>query len=101
MDSETSQRLIPSTGALMIALFQTRDGGQLQKPCSMIFNPDDRSMWEVSLTGVESNDIIGSNVEFRLDFLGDSGDSTLSDASDLRAGMGYSILVKIVFDGEC
>lgn len=100
-DSETKQRLIPGTAAKMNAIFQTRDGSTLSKSCTMLFNPDDRSMWEVSLTAEESNDIIGSNVEFHLDFNGDSTVDDLSDATDLRAGMGYSLLAKIVFDGEC
>lgn len=100
-DSETLQRLIPGTSAKMNALFQKRDGSTMTKAMAMIFNPDDRSMWSVSLTGVESNDIVGSNVQFDLDFIGNSTVSDLSDATDLRVGMGYSIIAKVIFDGEC
>ena len=58
-------------------------------------------MWEVSLTAEQSNDIIGGNVQFMLDFQGDSTTPDLADATDLRAGMGYSIIAKVTFDGEC
>lgn len=100
-DSETLQRLIPNTGAKLNATFQQRDGTELVKAGTMIFNPDDRSMWEISLTDDEANDIIGSNVLFELDFNGTSVQPDLSDSTDLRAGMGYSILAKVTFDGEC
>jgi hypothetical protein len=99
--SETLQRLIPGTSAKLNAIFQKRDGTSLTKACSMIFNPDDRSMWQVSISKIESNDIVGSNVQFNLDFTGDSTTSDLADATDLRSGMAYSILAKITFDGEC
>lgn len=100
-DSETMQRLIPGTAAKMNATFQKRDSTELVKAGTMIFNPDDRSMWKFDLTAAEANDIIGGNVLFELDFLGDSTLPDLSDATDLRAGMGYSILAKVTFDGEC
>lgn len=101
MDSETDHRLIPGTAAKMNAIFQTRDGEELTVAASMLFSPDDRSMWEVSLTAEQSNDIIGGNVQFMLDFQGDSTTPDLADATDLRAGMGYSIIAKVTFDGEC
>lgn len=100
-DSETQQRLIPTTSAKMNALFQKRDGTTLTVAGTMLFNPDDRSMWKVSLTALESNDIVGGNVQFLLDFNGDSTTPDLADATDLRTGMAYSILAKITFDGEC
>jgi hypothetical protein len=101
LDSETLQRLIPGTSAKLNAILQVRDGTQITIPGTMIFNPDDRSMWQIAITAVQSNDIVGSNVQFNLDFTGDSTTSDLADASDLRSGMAYSILSKIQFDGEC
>lgn len=100
-DSETLQRLIPSVSAKMNAVLQIRDGTSLTKACIMVSNPDDRSMWKIDFTATESNDIVGSNVQFNLDFIGDSLETDLSDATDLRAGMGYSLLAKVTFDGEC
>lgn len=101
IDSETMQRLIPGTLAKMNATFQKRDSTEMVKAGTMIFNPDDRSMWRFDLTAAESNEIIGGNVLFELDFTGDSTVIDLSDATDLRAGMGYSILAKVAFDGDC
>lgn len=100
-DSETLERLIPGTSAKLNALFQQSDGSTLTKACTMLFNPDDRSMWQVALTDAETLLIIGGNVQFTLDFLGDSTLPNLSDATQLEAGMGYSILAKITFDGDC
>lgn len=101
-DSETEQRLIPSATARMNAIFQKRDGTSLSKAMAMMFNPDDRSMWSVTLTAAEAVEVVGSNVQFDLDFNGSAtAPPNLSDSTDLRSGMGYSILAKIQFDGEC
>lgn len=100
-DSETLQRLIPATNAKMTATFQLRDATELVVDGQMIFNPDDRSMWLFEITKAQSNEIIGSNVLFKLDFDGSSTTADLEDSQDLRAGMGYSILQKVTFDGEC
>lgn len=100
-DSETLQRLIPGTSAKLNAIFQKSDNTELVKSCTMLFNPDDRSMWQISITAVEANEIVGSNIQFDLDFTGDSTTSDLANASDLRSGMAYSVLQKITFDGEC
>lgn len=101
-DSETKQRLIPDTGARLNAIFQKRDGTELKKAGTMLFNPDDRSMWKIDLTSAETTDIIGSNVKFELDFNGSaSAPPDLSTSTDLRIGMAYNVLSKITFDGEC
>lgn len=101
MDSETKQRLIPGTSAKLNCIFQLRDGTELVKSASMIFNPDDRSMWKIEMSKTESNDIVGSNFQVILDFEGDSTVADLSDATDLRSGMAYNVISKIQFDGEC
>lgn len=101
-DSETKQRLIPATNANMNAIFQKRDGTELVKAATMMFNPDDRSMWKVDLTGAETTDIVGSNIKFELDFNGSAAaPPVLSTSTDLRMGMAYNVLSKITFDGEC
>lgn len=101
LDSETEHRLIPSTSAKLIAIFQKRDSTELTVTATMLFNPDDRSMWQIALTAANTNDIIGSNVLIKLDFNGSSSSPDLSDSTDLRAGMAYGIMSKITFDGEC
>lgn len=100
-DSETLQRLIPGVSAKLNATFQIRDGSELVIAGTMLFNPDDRSMWQVALTALQSEDIVGSNFQVDLDFTGDSTEDDLSDATDLRSGMAYSVLQKVTFDGEC
>lgn len=101
-DSETKQRLIPAANANMIATFQKRDGTELQVAATMLFNPDDRSMWKIELTGPQTLDIVGSNVRIDLDFNGSAAaPPVLTDSTDLRVGMAYNVLSKITFDGEC
>lgn len=101
-DSETLQRLIPEVDANLNAIFQKRDGTELTVPGAMIFNPDDRSMWTINVVGTDSIEIVGSNVRIELDFNGSaSAPPDLSDSTDLRVGMAYSILSKVTFDGEC
>lgn len=101
-DSETKQRLIPGTTAKCNAIFQKRDGTELTIQGAMLFNPDDRSMWKFDLTGAQTLDVVGSNVRFELDFNGSAAaPPVLSDSTDLRIGMGYNILSKVTFDGEC
>lgn len=101
-DSETKQRLIPATTAKLNAVFQKSDGTELTVPATMIFSPDDRSMWKVDVSAANSLLIVGSNVRFDLDFNGSAAaPPILTDSTDLRVGMAYSILSKITFDGEC
>lgn len=101
-DSETKQRLIPATNANLIATFQKRDGTELVIAGSMMFNPDDRSMWLIALSGAQTLDIVGTNFKIDLDFNGSASvPPVLTDSTDLRTGMAYSVLSKITFDGEC
>lgn len=100
-DKETDARLIPGVSAKIVCIFQLRDGTELSKNATMLFNPDDRSMWKVEMSKTESNDIVGSNFQIILDFNGDSTLADLSDSTDLRSGMAYNVISKIQFDGEC
>jgi hypothetical protein len=92
-DNQSQDRLIPSTSATMNCIFQNSDGSELTVAASMLFNPDDRSMWQVSLDAAQSNNIVGSNFQVVLDFAG--------NASDIRVGMAINVLAQINFDGEC
>lgn len=101
-DSETKQRLIPATNANLIATFQKRDGTELVVAGSMLFNPDDRSMWLIALSGAQTLDIVGANIRIDLDFNGSAAaPPVLSTSTDLRTGMAYNVLSKVTFDGEC
>lgn len=101
-DSENKSRLIPDTEANLTATFQKRDGTELTVQAVMMFNPDDRSMWKISLTGTQTLDIVGSNVRIDLDFNGSAAAApVLTDSTDLRIGMAYNVMSKITFDGDC
>lgn len=102
LDSETAKRLMAATTpSKMNLIFQQSDGTTLTKAASPMFNPQDMSMWQVSMTATEANNIVGSNFQVLLDMAGDSTLSDLSNASDLRSGMAYNVIQKITFDGEC
>jgi hypothetical protein len=92
-DNQSQDRLIPATNATANCIFQNSDGSELTIAASMLFNPDDRSMWQVSLDAAQSNNIVGSNFQVVLDFAG--------NASDIRVGMAINVLAQINFDGEC
>lgn len=101
-DSEIGQRLIPVLTARLNAIFQKRDGTELTVAGSMLFTPDDRSMWLIALSGAQTLDIVGSNFKVELDFNGSAATPpVLSDSTDLRVGMAYNVLSKVTFDGEC
>jgi hypothetical protein len=101
-DSETLMRLIPSVDAVAQVIFQLRDGTELTKTATLLFTPDDRSIFKVDLSKTESNNIVGGNFQVLLDFNGSaSAPPDLSDSTDLRSGMAYNVLAKIQFDGEC
>lgn len=100
-DTETDQRIMADSGAKAVAVFQTRQGTDLVVPGTFMFGPDDKSMWNFDISNTYSNDIVGSNVLFKLDFDGSSSDPDLADSDDLRSGFGFAILAKNVFDGEC
>jgi len=86
LDPQSKQRLIPDGAALMSVVFQNSDGTFLTKSATFLFDPDDKSCWEVDLTASESIAVVGGNFKVILDFLG--------DATDIRSGM-------VTFDGEC
>lgn len=92
-DDQLNDRLIPATTATATCIFQNSDGTELTVTASMLFNPDDRSMWQVQLTADQSNNIVGSSFQVVLDFLG--------DGTDIRTGLALNVLALINFDGEC
>lgn len=100
-DSETLQRVMSDVGASCNVILQKRDGSELVKPAAYMFDPDDKSLWQVNFTAAESNDIVGGNFQVLLDFDGSAIEEDLSDSDDLRSGMAYNVLAKIQFDGEC
>ena len=62
-------RHIPPTTAVTTLSFNTISGAALDKTATV--NADDRSFLTVSLTLAEVNDLMGGNVKFSIDVLGD------------------------------
>jgi hypothetical protein len=92
-DVDSGVRFIPSTSATCTAQFKQNDGTMLTKTASMLFNPDDRSIWQISLSTAESQVIVGSNFLVLLDVLGDS--------TNVQQAMGVNMLSPVYFDGDC
>lgn len=92
-DPQTLQRLIPGAAGTMDVIFQNSDGTFTTIAASKLFPSDDRSLWSVPLSGVDTTNLVGSNFKVVLDFLGDT--------TDIRTGMSFNSLSKITFDGEC
>jgi hypothetical protein len=92
-DPETGIRLIPGTGATCTAAFLKNDGTNNVKTCTMLFNPDDRSLWTTTLSPTDTMSIIGSNFILTLDVLG--------DGTDIRQGLIRDAIAQILIDGAC
>jgi hypothetical protein len=69
IEPEVDIRFIPGTAATCTVTFKLSDGTSLVKAASMLFNPDDRSLWTVSLSTTESAQVIGTNFLATLDVL--------------------------------
>lgn len=95
IDEELGIRLMANPTSTCKVYFQLSDGTELEKTATLLFSsaPTDLSMWTVSLTAQNTIDIIGSNFRVQLDML--------ADTTDVRIGMAYNVLSKVVFDGDC
>lgn len=68
-DVQRQIRYIPANTTVLKAYFNQTDGTELEKTMSLI-DADDRSMWTVTLTGAETEDLVGGSVRLELDELG-------------------------------
>lgn len=93
LDAQSKNRLMADGAATMTVVFQLSDGTELTKDAAFLFDSEDKSMWQVELTGADTMNVVGGNFKVVLDFLGDT--------TDIRMGMAYNALSKITFDGEC
>lgn len=85
-------RFVPNVAATMDLTFKKSDGTDLVKAAAVL-NADDRSMWTVTLSGVETADLASSNIQIDLDTL---GDATIIFKTVIRNG-----LSKILLTGDC
>jgi hypothetical protein len=68
-DVQRQIRYIPLNTSTLTAFFNLTDGTELEKAMTLI-DADDRSMWTVTLTGAETEDLVGGNIRLELDELG-------------------------------
>lgn len=68
-DSQKSIRYVPPATASLKIFLQTGDI-ELEKTLSVI-SSDDRSMWKVTLTEDDTEEMLGGSVKFELDVAGD------------------------------
>lgn len=92
-NDEVDNRFMPGTAATATVTFKKNDGTDLVKTASKIFPADDRSMWTVNLTSVESAQIVGNQFLAKLDLQG--------DGTDIEQAIGQNVLTKIFFEGDC
>lgn len=62
-------RYIPPATTIMTVTFNNTDGSTLEKTASL--NADDRSLATINLTPAETEELMGGNILFELDELGD------------------------------
>lgn len=70
-DSQKALRYVPPATSVLKIYLQKTDGTELEKTM-LVIDADDRSMWSVTLTDTDTADLIGGNVRFELDPLGDA-----------------------------
>ena len=93
VDPVSGNRLVAGASGTCSVVFYNTDASQLTVPASMLFNPDDKSMWSVTLTGMQTQNINGGNFIINLDELG--------DGTKLDSGIINSVLLPVIFDGTC
>lgn len=64
-------RYVPGASAQVDVIFNKTDGTNLTKAASVV-DSGDRSMWKVSLTAAETEEILSGNFTFELDVNGDN-----------------------------
>ena len=92
INPELNIRLIPDASAIVTMTFRKTDNTDLVKTATLI-DADDRSMWTVSLTALESADIASNVIQVSLDNIG--------DGSDIDKAVIPNGLSKILTSGDC
>lgn len=70
-DAQKNIRYIPPLAAELTMTFVNADGDEFDKVAAVV-SADDRSMWKVSLSQVETATLAGQNIEISLDVEGDA-----------------------------
>lgn len=86
-----SLRYMPAAGATLEARFIVNDTPEeLDLALSEAFDPDDRSIWEVTLTPAQTEILVGSNIEL-----------TLTEGAVISKAKIGNILQRTNLSGDC
>lgn len=88
-DPQVNLRHVPPATAIVNVTFNKTDGTTLEKTASFL-DSGDRSMLTVSLTEAETEEILGGNLTFEVDVLG--------DGTEIIKGLISNALSKIILD---
>jgi hypothetical protein len=88
-DPQFNLRHVPPVTAIVKVTFNNIDGTTLEKTATEV-DSGDRSMQTVNLTELETENILGGNISFQVDVLG--------DGTEIIKGIIYNALSKIILD---
>lgn len=91
-NSERAIRFIPPAAATLTLTFTNSDGDQFDKVATKI-DVDDRSLWKVSFTQVETETLAGQNIIATLDVNG--------DASKILIAFMPNVIIRSNLSGDC
>jgi len=92
-NAQRDTRFIPVDPAAEVTfIFMNKDGTALEKEATVL-DALDRSMWKVTLSQAETENLAGSNIQVKLDETG--------DGTSVRLAVIYSILTRLSISGEC
>lgn len=91
-DSQLGERHVPPDTAIVKVTFNKTDGTTLEKTATVI-DAGDRSMLYVDITDVETEDLLGGNILFSVDSLG--------DGTKISKGWIQLALSKVSTSGSC
>jgi hypothetical protein len=93
LDVDAAIRFIPPTTAVVTVGFKQSDGTTLTKTTTQLFPSDDRSIFQVMLSSVDSNLVVGQNMLISVDMLG--------DGTNIQQAIANNVLAKTFFEGDC
>ncbi len=86
------RRVSPATSEIQMKFLKSSDNTFLVKTAAVV-DALDRSMWKVTLTPAETNDLASGNIQVEED--------VLNNDTDVRITVIYSALAKQIFSGDC
>lgn len=91
LDTTKDLRYVPASSTILTLILQKTDGTELEKTATVL-DAGDRSIQYVDISELESEDLLGGNIQLKLDIAG--------DGTNIRKGMIYNGLQKVI-TGDC